>query len=121
MNAIVDSGPKIVYWHRELPPVDAEAMGEHTLEATSRRVLDNLAHREELWNRCYADLMDQARARLQQEVARLEGRYAHILNEAVDSRRDPVSGETWLHGRFTYMLYRRPAASEVSSAHAQTV
>jgi hypothetical protein len=26
-----------VYWHRQLPPIEAEMMGERVLEATSRR------------------------------------------------------------------------------------
>ena len=30
--------PQVLYWHRELPPLTAEAIGEHILEATSRRV-----------------------------------------------------------------------------------
>ena len=29
---------KRVYWHRELPPLNADIMGEHVLEATSGRV-----------------------------------------------------------------------------------
>lgn len=97
----------IVYWHRELPPSDAEQMGEHVVEATSARVPSTLAHRDELWDRCYEDLMVQTRAHLEQEVARLGGDYAHVLNESVDSRHDDVSGESWLHGCFTYVLYRR--------------
>jgi hypothetical protein len=62
-----------VYWHRELPPLDAEVMGEHMLEAASGRVSGTLAHRDEVWNRCYEDLMVQTRARLEQEIARLDG------------------------------------------------
>ncbi len=27
-----------IYWHGDLPPLEAEAMGEHVLEATSHRV-----------------------------------------------------------------------------------
>jgi hypothetical protein len=27
------SDDKIVYWHRELPPFDAEAMGEHVVKS----------------------------------------------------------------------------------------
>lgn len=81
----------IVYWHRELPPPDAEQMNEHVLEATSARVPNTLAHRDELWDRCYEDLMAEARARLEQEVARLGGNYAHVLDESVDSRHDDVS------------------------------
>jgi hypothetical protein len=47
----------MIYWHRELPPSEAEPMGEQTVEATSARVPSTLAHRDELWNRCYEDLM----------------------------------------------------------------
>lgn len=98
---------KIIYWHRELPPFDAEAMEEHIVEATSGRVPGTLAHRDELWNQCNEDLMVQVRIRLEQEVARLGGNYAHVLSESVDSMQDCVSGEAWLHGRFTYMLFRQ--------------
>jgi hypothetical protein len=83
-------------------------MGEHVVEATSARVPSTLAHRDELWDRCYEDLMVQAQARLEQEVVRLGGNYAHVLDESVDSRHDDVTGESWLHGSFTYMLYRHP-------------
>jgi hypothetical protein len=38
-----------VYWHRELPPIDAEIIAEHVVEANSSRVLGTLAHRDELW------------------------------------------------------------------------
>ena len=107
-----DTTPKIVYWHRELPPLEAEIMGEHTLEATSARIEGTLAHRDELWDRCYQDLMNKARVRLEQEVERLGGHYAHILDEVVDARRDDVTGQAWLSGRYTYVLYRRPSGKE---------
>lgn len=96
-----------VYWHRELPPVDAEIMGEHVLEATSERVQGSLAHRDELWDSCYRGLLDNTHERFNQEIGRLSGDYAHVLDESINSRHDPVSGDAWLHGRFTYMLYRR--------------
>jgi hypothetical protein len=32
-------------------------MGEHIIEATSRRVPDTLADRDELWNRCQDELI----------------------------------------------------------------
>jgi hypothetical protein len=82
-------------------------MGEHTVEATSDRVEGTIAHRDELWDRCYQDLMARARVRLEQEVARLGGHYAHVLDEVIDTGRDDAKGETWLRGRFTYVLYRR--------------
>jgi hypothetical protein len=103
------AGRKVIYWHRELPPVNAEAISEQIVEATSRRVPGTLAHRDELWDQCYEDLMARARTRMEQEVARLGGDYAHVLNESVDSRHDEAAREAWLHGRFTCMLYRRPS------------
>ena len=101
---------KIIYWHGELPPLAAEVMGEYVVEATSGHVPGTLAHRDELWSRCFEDLMAQVRSRLEQEVLRLGGTCAHVLNESIDSKHDDASGETWLHGWFTYMLYRRPVA-----------
>ena len=99
----------VAYWHRELPPVEADVLGEHTIEATSRRVPGTIAHRDDLWRVCYEDLMAQTRIRLEQEVTRLGGHYAHVFDEAIDIRRDEVKGEAWLHGRFSYVLYRRPS------------
>ncbi len=98
---------KNIYWHNELPPLGMQAIAEHTVEATSIRVPGTLAHRDELWDRCYGDLMAELRLRLHQEVARLGGDCAHVLSESVDSRHDAVTGETWLHARVTYILYRQ--------------
>jgi hypothetical protein len=95
-----------VFWHRELPPIEAELIGEHVLEAVSTRVAGALSHGDELWDRCYQDLKTQTRARLDQEIVRLGGRYAHVLDESVTTRRDDSKGEAWLHGRFKYVLYR---------------
>jgi hypothetical protein len=106
---MTDNIEKIVYWHRDLPPLEAEIVGEHTIEATSSRVPGTIAHRDDLWDVCYEDLMTQTQARLEQEVARLEGHYAHIFDEAIDIRRDEAKGEAWLRGRFSYVLYRRPS------------
>jgi hypothetical protein len=95
-----------IFWYRELPPIEAVLLGEHTLEATSMRVEGTLAHRDELWDRCYQDLKARTRTRLEQEIVRLDGRYAHVLDESVGTRRDDTKGEAWLHGRFKYVLYR---------------
>ena len=35
---MTDQIEKVAYWHRDLPPIEAEIAGEGTLEATSRRV-----------------------------------------------------------------------------------
>ncbi len=65
MNDINNSDDgKIVFWHRELPPLDAELMAEHTIEATSGRVEGTISHRDELWDRCYRELMGNTQARL---------------------------------------------------------
>ena len=111
MKSSAPSDGRTVFWHRDLPPLEAEVLGEHTLEAVSARVPGTLAHRDEIWDRCYAELMAAAHVRLNQEIARLGGHFAHVLHESVDSRHDDVTGEAWLHGRFTYVLYRRPKAA----------
>ena len=100
---------QVVYWHRSLPPLEAELAGEHTIEANSARVPGTLAHRDELWDECYRGLMAAAEHRLMQEVARLGGHFAHVHDEHVTPKHDDVAGEAWLLGRFDYMLYRRPA------------
>lgn len=106
---------KVIYWHRDLPPLDAEYMGEHIIEVASARVPSTVAYRDELWARCYKNLMAQICDRLEQEVLRLGGSYAHVLDESIDSRRDKVTGERWLHGCFTYTLCRS-TKSRVKSA-----
>lgn len=95
-----------IYWHRELPPARAEAIGAHTLEATSERVPGTLEHRDAMWDRCYTQLMEHARSRLEQEMSRLGGDCAHVLAEHIEPRHDPRTGEAWMYGRFDYELYR---------------
>jgi hypothetical protein len=109
VNTVDTNDSRMVYWHRELPPFDANAVAEHIIEATSSRVPGTLVLRDELWGQCYESLMASTAARLEQEVARLGGHYAHVLDGSIDSRHDGATGEAWLHGRFTYMLYLRPA------------
>ena len=100
---------EMVYWHRHLPPPDAEAIGDHTIEVTSARVPGTLSHRDDLWTRCYQELMERVNGRLAQEIARLGGDYAHILRETIAPRHDDRTGEAWMYGRFDYELYRRRA------------
>jgi len=105
----------LVYWHRESPPRDAEAIGDHTIEATSARVPGTLSHRDEMWDRCYRELMDSVRVRLEQEVARLGGDYAHVSSEHIEPRHDDRTGEAWMYGRFEYELYRLPAHDQAAA------
>ena len=103
MNAASTENDKdqTIFWHRELPPIDAAPIAEHTLEADSGRIAGTIAHRDELWDRCYKDLMINAESRLHQEITRLAGHYAHVLDESIVPKHDDVTGETWLHGRFS--------------------
>ena len=115
MNATNDenkSKSEIVYWHRALPPHEGESVAEYTVEADSNRVPGTIAHRDELGAQCYRELMAKAESRLVEEVARLGGHFAHVHDEAIDSKRDDAAGETWLHGRFGYTLYQRPKTSQ---------
>ena len=112
VNTIADKKPTVVYWHRELPPLEAELISEHTVEANSNRVSGTIAHRDELWDQCYRELMANAESRLVQEVARLGGHFAHVHDEAIGPRHDEATGEAWLRGRFSYILYRRPPESQ---------
>ena len=57
MTANGSGTQKIVYWHRDLPPIEAQARDEHVLEASSRRVLGGFAHRDDVWVNCQAELM----------------------------------------------------------------
>jgi hypothetical protein len=97
----------VVYWHRDLPPLEAEVMDEHVVEAVSDRVPGMIERHGDGWEACHASLMAHVATRLEQEVARLGGDYAHVIDEHVDSRRDDLTTESWLHGRFSYVLYRR--------------
>ena len=81
------------------------------MEANSSRVAGTLAQRNELWDQCYQELMTNAASRLSNEVRRLGGNFAHVKGESIGAKHDDAAGEAWLHGSFTYVLYRRPAMS----------
>jgi hypothetical protein len=101
------NSPRTVFWHSELPPLEADAVAEHTVEADSERVTGSFTRRDERWQHCYGTLMHEARARLMQEITRLGGDYAHVLSEHVEQKHNYATREAWLHGVFTYTLFRR--------------
>jgi hypothetical protein len=103
------SSHKLVYWHRDLPPIDAELLAEHTVEATSGHVPGTLSHRDDLWDRCYQELMAHTEARLAQEIARFGGDCAHVHQESIEVCHAEAANEAWLHGRFSYLVYRLPS------------
>jgi len=76
-----------VYWHRDLPPLDAELMADHTVEATSGRVAGTLSHRDKLWDRCYQELMSNVHARLVDRTNDLYSSHAtRLVGSAYDHR-----------------------------------
>jgi hypothetical protein len=100
-----------VFWHRQLPPLTAEPTEEHTVEADSDHVAGAFVRGDAVWSRCYDGLMARTEDRLVQEIERLGGDFAHIHDESIVPRHNSATGESWLHGRFTYMLYRRRQAT----------
>lgn len=109
MHTSVETDHGMIYTRREYPPLSAEVFGADTIEVTSRRVQGGLSHRDDAWVLCYEDLIDRLRTRLEQEVVRRDGDYAHVRDEVIEVRHDEGKGEAWLYGRFQYVLYREPA------------
>lgn len=99
---------QVIFWHRNLPPADADAVGEHTVEAASERVSGRLAHGDAMWGTCYESLLRELDGRIRQELTRLGGHYAHIRGESIDSKHDMHTDQGWLHGRFDYVIYKKP-------------
>lgn len=102
----IEATTQVVYWHRQLPPRDADPIGSHTIEVTSDRIPGMLTRRDVAWDRCYRQLMDRIDWRIGQEIARLGGDYAHVRGETLEPRHDDSTGEAWMYGRFDYELYR---------------
>jgi hypothetical protein len=100
--------PPMLFWHRDLPPLNAAIVGEGTLEATSERVLGTLANRDALWIVARTADGGTHQTRAGDHHA---GGTAHVLSESIDTRRDDSTGETWLHGTFAYVLLATPVAS----------
>jgi len=99
-----------------MPPLDSEPVADHVIEATSARVPRKLAYRDELWDSCYQQLLDRVVVRLEQEIRRLGGDYAHVLKERIEPRHDDRTGEAWMYGRFDYELFRRPSTEATQPA-----
>ena len=95
-----------VYWHRDIPPLGMNPVTDDTVEATSSRIPGTIARQSDLWNRCYDELIKTAELRMSQELKRIGGVCARVHDEGIDTRHDAASGEAWLHGRFTFTVYR---------------
>jgi hypothetical protein len=100
---------KIVYWRRELPPLSEEIEGEHEIEANSPAVpYATSPARDRLWGACYPQLLENAEVRMAQEVVRLGGSCAHVVEEVITAKVDDANAEFSLHGRFRYVMYTHP-------------
>jgi hypothetical protein len=99
---------QVIYWRRDLPPLSEVVEGTHEVEADSPKIHNDLTRRPELWKQCYAPLLEAAERRATQELARLGGSCAHMLDEQIVAKLDDATGEFWLHGRFRFVMYRHP-------------
>ena len=89
-----------VYWHRELPPLDADLVAEHTVEARSSRVPGTLCTPRRTLGLVLPGAYDQHERPSVEEVSRLGGHYAHVHAEVISPKHDDAAGEAWLHGSF---------------------
>jgi hypothetical protein len=96
---------KVIYWRNEVPPMHEQIEGEHVVEARSKAVHRSFGDHDDLWGQCYPDLMKTAAQRITDEVTRLGGSCAHVIDEAVNSKVNEGTSEFWLHGRFTFLMY----------------
>jgi len=99
---------KVIYWRRELPPLSEQIEGEHEIEADSPRLHQDIGARALLWGRCYPLLLEEAERRITQEVQRLGGSCAHVVDEVITAKVDDGSAEFALHGRFRFVMYVHP-------------
>lgn len=100
---------KVIYWRRELPPLREQIEGEHEIDANSPLVhYDSGSARQLLWGACYPQLLEAAETRMVQEVARLGGSCAHVVDEVITAKVDDANAGFSLHGRFRYVMYTHP-------------
>jgi hypothetical protein len=101
----------VVYWRRDLPPLSEEIEGEHEVEAESPHVHYDFGRREAMWSKCYGLLQEVAEERIRQEVLRLGGSCAHVVDEAITAKTDDAAALFWLRGRFRFVMYVHPKTS----------
>jgi hypothetical protein len=98
----------IVYWRRDLPPMSEQIEGTHEVEAESPHIHYDFGRRAEMWAKCYGPLQLEAEERIRQEVLRLGGSCAHVVDEAIRSKTNDAEGLFWLRGRFRFVMYVHP-------------
>lgn len=98
----------VVYWKRDLPPLSEEIEGEHEVEAESSHLHYDCGRREAMWATCYGLLQQAAEERIRQELRRLGGSCAHVVDEAVTAKTNDADAVFWLRGRFRFVMYVHP-------------
>lgn len=99
---------QVVYWRQELPPLSELLEGEHEIEAESTHVHYAPGERPAMWSKCYETLQAVAETRVSQEIGRLGGSCAHIVDEQITAKTDDASAVFWLRGRYRFLMYRHP-------------
>ena len=100
--------PQVVYWRQDLPPLSEQLEGEHEIDAESPHVHYSFGDREAMWSQCYGLLQKRSEERVKQEVLRLGGSCAHIVEEQITTKTDDAAALSWLHGRFRFLMYTHP-------------
>ena len=80
--ARVDAPQKRIFWHADLPPLEAELVDEYRVIARSERIEYRFDRRTELWHRCVDSLRENLEHRIGQELDRM-GSHTGLLQGAV--------------------------------------
>lgn len=97
-------GEQRVFFGRDLPPLGEVVEGEHTIEADSPALPIDACH-DALWDDGSSALQTEVTRRIEQELLRLGGSCAHVVEARLEPKVDYATGKMWLHGRYAYVLY----------------
>jgi len=100
---------KRIYWHSDLPPLEDKIAGKYQVTAESDPIPLDYRHKDELRGRSEPSLALRLEDRLGQEIDRLGGHCAHILEEHITPVIDYHNNQYRLRGTYTYVLFLAPA------------
>lgn len=109
-----------IFWYHELPPLSAQVLDTHVLEAQSDPIPWRFADRETLWAESQPSLDAAVRERLTQELDRLGAAYAHVVDEHIEEHTDPATATFELRGRYDYVAYVDADSAGASSEGANS-
>ena len=107
---------KLVYWHRDLPPLHDRIEGEHHITAKSDVLTYDRMHADELWGKCFPSLERTLEDRLAQEIKRQSGHCAHVVEEHIHKKINHDTQTYWLEGEYVYVLYLAPRNGDAESS-----